>query len=131
MQTNPKQVPLYEALSIAIQARTNSQASGNTEWFAKWTARIKELADLLPLPMMCGAHLDVEASHAEKIVIQTSHHHMDENGFWDGWTEHTIVATPSFWNHVNLRISGHDRNDIKEDLHETFHSALTELVNEY
>jgi hypothetical protein len=52
---------------------------------------------------------------------------MNDGGFYDGWTEHTVVVTPSFRG-INLRISGRDRNQIKEYLYETYDYALTRLV---
>jgi hypothetical protein len=134
MQTNPKQVPLYHALSVAIQARANSIKSNNTEWEIKWKERICSLAhNFLPsgAGIDKGSWVNMDTSHAERIVIHLSYHHMDGNGYYDGWTDHTIIATPSFWNHVNLRISGRDRNEVKEDLHAAFYDALTQLVNEY
>ena len=47
---------------------------------------------------------------------------------YDGWTEHTVTVTPSF-SGFNMRISGRNRNDIKDHMHETFYSALhTEVL---
>lgn len=120
---------LYSELSAAIEARKNCEQSGNTEWFDKWTDRILELSKLLP----SGAGIDngtiiaMSESHAEKIVLHTAFHHMNDAGFYDGWTEHTVIVTPSFRG-INLRISGRNRNDIKDHLYETFDYALKQEV---
>jgi len=123
---------LYQELAAAIQARKNCDTATprNTEWFDKWTDRINELVDLLPSGsgIDCGTKIDLDASHAEKIVLYTSYHHMNDGGYYNGWTEHTITVTPSF-REINLRISGRNRNDIKEYLYETFEYALTQQVN--
>jgi hypothetical protein len=71
-----------------------------------------------------GTKIDLDKSHAEKIIFYFGFHHMDENGFYDGWTEHTLVVTPSFTG-INLRIGGRDRNQIKEYLYDTYDYALT------
>lgn len=44
---------------------------------------------------------------------------MNECGYYDGWTAHTITVTPSF-SGFNLLISGRDRNDIKAYIRDTF-----------
>ena len=54
---------------------------------------------------------------------------MNENGFYDGWTDHTLTVRPSLVHGIELEISGRNRNDIKEYLHETFHSALFDLID--
>ena len=147
--------PLYRELASAIQARKNCaekkpvsvpipDANGiatgfapsdemvNPEWFEKWTETIERLTDLLPhgSGIDSGCQIDLDKSHAEKLVIHTSFHHMDESGGYDGWTEHTITVTPSF-SGINLRISGPNRNDIKEYLYDTFDYALSEDVAYY
>lgn len=141
---------LYSELSTAIQARQNCQTkisklnpnavSANVamrdnefhqsrEWFVKWTERIEELVDLLPSGsgIDSGTKIDLQESHAEKFVLLADFHHMNDTGFYDGWTYHVITVTPSFTG-INLRISGRNRNDIKEYLHQTYHYALTRDV---
>lgn len=48
---------------------------------------------------------------------------MNENGYYDGWTEHTVTVVPTF-DGVDIRIGGRNRNDIKEYMHQTFDQAL-------
>lgn len=72
-----------------------------------------------------GTFISFEDSHGEKLVFRTSFHHMNENGFYDGWTEHIVTVTPSFSGTPNVRISGRNRNDIKEYIAECFLTALT------
>jgi hypothetical protein len=69
-----------------------------------------------------GTAIDVSKSHAEKLVFTTSFHHMNDGGY-DGWTDHTVTVTPSFQG-INIRISGRNRNDIKDAIHEAFDVAL-------
>ena len=120
---------LYSELAAAIEARRNCDTANprNTEWFDKWTERIGELVNMLPSGsgIDCGTSIDLDASHNEKIVLGLSFHHMNDGGYYDGWTQHHIVVTPSFRG-INLRISGRDRNQIKEYLYETYHYALSQ-----
>jgi hypothetical protein len=71
-----------------------------------------------------GSRIELEF-HKETIKISTSFHHMDEMGGYDGWTYHLITVTPSLSGGVNLKISGHDRNDIKDYLLDIFYGVLS------
>jgi hypothetical protein len=53
---------------------------------------------------------------------------MNENGFWDGYTDHTIIVKPSLQFDFTLRITGPNRNDVKEYLAQTFDYALRKDV---
>lgn len=101
----------------------------NPEWFDKHSERIEQLVrNYLPSGSGFdnGTTLDLNASHADKLVFCTAYHHMVE-GYYDGWTEHTVTVTPAF-NHFHLRVSGRNRNDIKDYIADVFGCALqTEL----
>lgn len=120
---------LYSELSKTIQARNNS----NPEWKTKHTDTIQMLVDLMPSGsgIDSGTHLHLDESHPEKLVFHAEFHHMNENGFYDGWTRHNIVVTPSLSHQFNLRISGPNRNDIKDYLHEVMDIALRQDVTYY
>ncbi|HET9280347.1 MAG TPA: hypothetical protein VFR24_00095 [Candidatus Angelobacter sp.] len=120
---------LVSAISRAIQARKNCQESNNTEWFDKWSERINQFVKLLPsgAGIDHGTSIDVDASHASKIVLYADFHHMNENGFYDGWTSHKIIVTPAF-SGINLRITGRNRNDILSYLYQTYEYTLTRAV---
>ena len=118
---------LYSELSSAIQAYKNCEASKNEEWRHKHMETIDMLCQLLPSGsgIDSGTKLNLDASHYEKLVFDADYHHMDENGYYDGWTQHTVIVTPSFKG-INIRITGQNRNDIKDYLYETFDYALTQ-----
>lgn len=100
------------------------------EWFDKWTDTINKLVDRLPSGSGwdSGTKIDLDASHANKIILYGKSHHMDDNGFYEGYTDHTVTVTPSLTSEFDLRISGRNRNDIKEYLHEMFDYALSQDV---
>ena len=122
---------LYKELSSAIQARKNCEQAGNAEWYVKHSETIEQLiADFMPSGSGwdCGTKIDLGASHADKIVLYGEFHHMNENGMYDGWTAHVVTVTPSLLNDFNIRISGRDRNDIKDYLHEMFDACLRQAI---
>lgn len=105
----------------------------NDEWAAKWTSKIDGLvSDFMPSGsgIDCGTKFDWDASNPEKIVFSFSFHHMNDGGHYDGWTEHLLVVRPSLAFGLEMKITGRDRNGIKEYLHDVFHSALTDEIEE-
>lgn len=117
---------LYTQLARVIQARSNCIAA-NPEWLAKHSEKLDYLAkQYLPSGsgFDSGTTLDVDASSNEKLVFNTAYHHMSDSGMYDGWTEHTITLRPSLSHGFELSISGRDRDQIKDYIHEQFKRAL-------
>lgn len=119
--------PLYREIASTLQAMSNCRRSGNQEWLERHEARLAELVDLLPSGsgIDCGTKIDADSCKPGKLVFTFSFHHMNESGMYDGWTDHVLTVTPSF-DGIDLRISGRDRDGIKEYLYETYYQALTE-----
>ncbi len=119
-----------ETVAQTIDAWKRCKVTGN-EWATKHEITLKELADALPSGSGFDAQttIDLERSHLERVIIHTSFHHMDENGYYDGWTEHTLTVTPSFLGHCRTRISGLNRNDIKSYIAEVFSEIFTAKVD--
>ena len=97
----------------------------------EWASRHKERAHALVREHFphgsgfdSGTSLDLDVSTEEKIVLHTSYHHMNDGGFYDGWTEHTVRVYPSLAYGFRTTVSGPNRNDIKEYIGESFHFAL-------
>jgi hypothetical protein len=119
---------LYSELASTVDAMHTCERKPEQygEWATKHAERISELVrSHMPRGsgFDSGTQMDCERSHAERLIFTTAFHHMNEAGYYDGWTEHTVVVTPSFAG-FNLRISGRNRNDIKEYIDETFRYAL-------
>jgi hypothetical protein len=114
---------LYSELSRLIQARKTSKP----EWAERHTDTIESLVkEHMPSGsgFDSGTKIDLDASHAEKLVFYTSFHHLNGQGFYDGWTEHTVTVTPSLSGDFHLRISGRNRNEIKDHMYQSFEQAL-------
>lgn len=121
---------LYQKLAQLIQARANCNNVCNQEWFHKHEDRIEELVkEHMPAGggFDSGTHIDFIKSTSESLVFTTAFHHMNEIGYYDGWTEHTVKVTPSLQWGFELKISGRNRNDIKDYMHEVFNTTLADI----
>src|SRR5713101_2458129 len=118
---------LYQVLAHRLEAMQNCQESGNKEWEHKHKEIIEHLLDKYAPSgsgFDSGTRLDWDESHEDKLVFTTEFHHMNENGFYVGWTNHTTTVTPSLIRGFHLRVSGRNVNDIKDHIAETFSSFL-------
>lgn len=123
----------YQELATAIIARSNCEKSGNTEWLQRHTDHIYSIVkDHAPsgAGIDNGTKIDLEKSNGDKLVFATSFHHMNDNGMYDGWTEHWVTVRPSLAFGIEISISGRNRNGIKEYIHDVFHTFLSEMYEE-
>lgn len=127
MRTANKLINEIAALCVA---RSNCENSGLGEWMRTHSARLDQLArDFLP----SGSGFDNgtaihRSSDAGKVLFSTSFHHMDENGFYCGWTSHKVTVRPSLIGGYTVTVSGPNRRDIREHIADTFHAMLAQLV---
>jgi len=71
--------------------------------------------------------LDDPRNHEHRIVLNMDYHHMNEHGYYDGWTHHKVVVTPSFsYPGFDMRITGRNKRDIKDYIEDTAHYFLTQ-----
>lgn len=128
---NPRQRPLYEALASTLLARENSRSRDHATWFERHTETLTRLVkDHLPSGsgFDAGTTLNLDKSRPERLVFDTSYHHMDEHGGYNGWSEHSVVVTPSLWANFHIAVTGQNRNDVKEYIAEMFETALRTTV---
>ena len=71
--------------------------------------------------------IDLISCNEKRIVFNFSFHHMNENGLYDGWTEHTLIIKPSFTD-FDMSITGRNQNDIKEYFYDVYNEALNQEV---
>lgn len=123
---------LYQRLATLLGACENCRKSGNQEWLDKHTGHLDQLVrDHLPggSGFDSGTRLD-DQSTSERLVFNTSFHHMHESGMYDGWTDHTVVVRPSLPFGFTLRVTGRDRNNIKDYIGEMFDQALRTTITD-
>lgn len=99
----------------------------NHGWEQKHEEAIEEMLKALPQGsgIDSGVKFLWDKSTPEKLIFNFGFHHMDENGYYNGWTDHTLTITPSLQFGYEIKISGRNRNQIKEYLHELFSSIFT------
>lgn len=122
---------LYERFASLLLAVENCRASGNDEWEKRHTETLDRLAvRFLPSGsgFDAGSSLLFAESTSERLVFATSFHHMNEHGSYDGWSNHKVVVTPSLAHGFNLRVTGRDRNDIKDYIAEVFQHVLSAVT---
>jgi len=127
-QTMPTR-PRYKAISSRLIALQNCRQTGYAKWADKheeWI--VDEVRGTGPSGsgIDCGTSFDFARSKPNKLVFVVGYHHMDDAGGYDGWTSHSIVVRPSLYFDIDIRITGKDRNGIKDYLADVFHSWLTE-----
>lgn len=76
-----------------------------------------------------GTSLDFKDSTPQKLVFNTLFYHMNECGYYDGWTSHRVTVRPCLMHGFRLTVSGRDRNDIKAYIAEIFESALSAEIS--
>lgn len=129
-----KTIPLYAA--IASLLATIDRCESNANW--EWRDRHQDTLDAMlkrHLPygsgIDSGSKLLVDECKSNKLVFSADFHHMTEHGFYDGWSYHQVIVTPSLEMGAVIKITGRDRNSIKEYLGELFHQVMFEQVNPY
>lgn len=79
-----------------------------------------------------GTQLVLPKSNLRRLVFMCDFHHMNENGMYDGWTEHQAWVTPTFHHDgFELRMMGRNRNGIKDYLGELMHAHLLDEVDSF
>ena len=132
---------VYEKLAMCANALRNSREKNNQEWVDKHEEDMaKYLYEYLPSGSgidngMFFSHLQ---SDDNKMVICSSFHVLDENGYYDGWIDFAVEIYPAFVGGIDLKIEGNftnrvnfvrkDASDIKEYLYEVFYDALVQEI---
>jgi hypothetical protein len=118
-------------IASLVTAIHNCEQSGNTEWKFRHSARLSAiLQNFLPSGSGwdTGTTIDIGRSQGDKrLVFRGAYHHHGDHGY-DRWTNHEVWVTPTFEG-INIRVTGQNRNDIKDYLHELFHTALSQRVD--
>lgn len=122
----------YQAIATALDASDRSaklvDRAGDTafahkamcvEWRDYLEAQVKEHAPS-GSGFDSGTYLDYAKSTPAKLVFVTAFHHMNDAGFYVGWSHHTVVVTASLLYGVDIQVTGRDRAGIKQFIAEQF-----------
>lgn len=123
--TAPFYKPLYQLIAARI---AQAQKADNVEIQQRNVDELETLCrEFLPSGsgFNSGTQIELDDCRARRrLVFKTAFHHMHESGMYDGWTNHLVVVEPDF-DGFTLRVTGRDRNGIKEYIGDTFHHALS------
>ena len=133
--SNDPNVPLYQEIVARVVAMRNCKKSGNEEWYYRHDVALRKLCtQYLP----SGSGLDAQpavniylTTDAKLLIECADFHHMDEHGGYDGWSNHDIIVTPSLQFGMGLRVTGRDRNGVKEYIRSVFYHALMQPVDRH
>jgi hypothetical protein len=112
-------------VSIALE---NCIQSNNLDWEGIWSERIKKIMETAPSGSGFDSGTQLDSVQKNKIVFTTAFHHMNDAGYYDGWTEHKVIVTPDF-SCIDIKVTGRNRNDIKDYIEEVFGNWLTSEVD--
>lgn len=122
---------IASAIAEYLSSIANCETASNNTWMTRHEIALDNILKTLPSGsgIDCGTVLDRNQSTLRKLVFNVSFHHMNDVGMYDGWTQHRVVVTPSFIGGFDIRITGRNRNDIKDYLAEIYHTALSQIVD--
>lgn len=82
--------------------------------------RVERILACLPRGSGIDAGTQIVSVSDKQIVLTAGFHHMNEGGYYDGWTEHTIRVRASLMLGMTVSVSGSNRNQIKDYLQELY-----------
>jgi hypothetical protein len=96
---------LYQRIARDVQTLQRDNSPANVEEAALASLEVIE-ENLLPSGsgFDSGSKVSLSESKKERIVIKSAYHHMNENGYYDGWSHFRVVVTPSLMNGYNIRL---------------------------
>ena len=121
--------PLYAAIAGTLGNIENCKKHDNKLWLERWEAILEKLETYLPSGSGIDAGTQIVGMSGRNLVFQADFHHMDENGFYDGWTEHRVTIKPCLVFGIDVVVSGKDRNGVKDYLGDIFHEVIKQQVN--
>lgn len=123
---------VYERYAQILDALNRCIEQGKEDVVQHWRDELDKMNQAIPSGSGLDAQprLDISRSTPERLVFShCDYHHMNSNGFYDGWSEHEVIVTPSLLFGINVRVTGRDRNDIKDYIESVFTDFLMEEVD--
>lgn len=118
---------VYQKIATLVGAIENCRKADNVHWEKQHGLMLADIVrDKMPSGsgFDTGTSINIDDSTAERLIFETAYHHMTDAGYYNGWTAHRVIVTPSLQFGFNLRITGRNRNEIKEYIADAFQSAL-------
>jgi hypothetical protein len=132
-----RSLSLVNAIAEALFSYKNNNVHGEL-------SRIHQLESFLPRGsgIDSGTKIDLDKSQPDKIILTFDYHHMNEDGFYDGWScDWKAIITPTFLSYIGLHVdlktgrfndNSHRRryndSNFKDYLHETYYYCLDKQI---
>ena len=125
----------YQKISSLIMAIETCDRTSNLVWSAKHRMSLQDIANNLPSGsgIDCGTKIDPNST-PDEIVLNLSYHHMNDGGYYDGWSEIVITVTPSLTWGFELDFTWEEsahpdlESDLEDYLGEVYQIALNEEI---
>jgi hypothetical protein len=124
-------LPRYQVLARRIATAERAAASGNTEWAQRYTDYVIQTFKELNGGGMRVEGMPSRVNKSGSMRFQLSFTHYDDRGFPGDETKHPVVVKPSLGYGFELYIGGVNYQSVKDYLHDTLHSWLSEMIAEY
>ena len=136
-----KPIPLYQWFAKTVQHHANCHVGTINQKWADITERRIEEAVKNGFPsgsgFDCGTKFNLKDHFDEKGQVKpylkfvVDFHHMNGDGFYTGWTSHTVTVRPDLANGFSLSVSGRNHDGIKDYIGEVFYTLLGDEVTEF
>lgn len=125
---------LYEAIAQCLGSIARIDAGAPCAAWARGM-HIERLAKLCADHLPSGSGIDngsklSERSTPNRLIFSADFHHMNDAGMYAGWTSHEVIVTPDLGMRFNTRVTGRDRNGIKDYLADTFAHCINIDIDE-
>ena len=122
---------LYQKIAREIDRKIRGKQQNQPLWT---DAAEEVLEDIMRNKLPSGSGIDAgtkldDDSTPNRLIFHVPFHHLNDAGYYDGWTQHRVIVTASLSWGINIKVTGKDRNGIKEYLGDLFHEVLTQEVN--
>lgn len=120
-----------ESHCLTIQEAINCNTCVNAQkWLEIHQENIDKIIQMFPKGsgFDCGTEFNQFLSTPEKLIFITEFHHLNEYGFYTGWTRHKITVKPSLQFDFKININGKNKNNIKNYIVECFEQILNTEV---
>ncbi len=139
--------PVYKEIASTLQAYENVCENIHVNTTHKvsatdWTRKHRETLEYIQSHFLpsgsgydIGTMIDIDRGLKNGVFkLHTSFHHMNDGGYYNGWTEHDIYVKPDLLSDFTLRITGVNRNDCKDmiggDIDYLLHAMIWQSVGD-
>ena len=115
---------IYQQIAQTLDTKLRCELKGNP-----CAAMHQERIDRMMQDAPSGSGFDSgtelsDDSDGNRLVFETAFHHMDENGYYDGWSNHKVIVKPDLAFGFDLQITGRNKNEIKDYIADVFNVWL-------